>query len=690
MLIPIDQLPNQLSAAAAVAAAYSQEITQAAEALQRGLSVLVECDKKVTGYFYGAVRNILRAGTPAIQCLYMDGRVEPPPGMPQPTIMQGLLQQLQSAVRAATEPRVAVMPYLDLLLASAGGLTTEAREAIALMNENPNLLMMGFKDVNLTLPDTVKAMMPVHINIFGVSRDKLHQIVTQKQARKFGTEFNPYELYKHVSGVNAVSLHNLLNALTGEDYPTDKSHVYKQLRIGTLTNAVEMPSVDLYTGIGGYADVKNRLQKEILDLLSYSATLTNSEEIKSIEALVPKGIVFWGPPGSGKTLMAKALATSLGAAIKIVSGPELKSKWVGESEENIRKLFAEARKAAPCIIVFDEMDSIAPARGTYQGSGVEHSIVNQLLTELDGFRKNEQVFVIGTTNFPDSLDPALLRPGRFEYHLEIPYPEAEDRQAILEVWNRALNLQMSPEAFAYAVKRTRGLTETGTRYAGDHLQALCRAMARERVRKSVAEKIPVSALGASTPELVEFAITGHIKFPSFTRAEELVIALHESGHAICALHSEHAPQIERVSIKSEVSGALGFVEYSGLKHSQYIQTVQGLKDQLIALFGGRAAEQLETENFSIGSAQDYEHATKIARFLAEKLAVGGAGLRVYNPKDGPISNEVQHSIDAAVESILQEAEAKAKALLDRHQDQLMRLRDLLLEKKSISWNEIPA
>src|SRR5262249_57457209 len=126
--------------------------------------------------------------------------------------------------------------------------------------------------------------------------------------------------------------------------------------------------------------------------------------------LIPRGMIFWGPPGTGKTFFAKAMAASIGAAITVVSGPELKSKWVGESEENLRQIFYKARQSAPSIIVFDAMDSFPTEPRPYTGSGVEHSMVNQLLTEMDGFHKEELVFVVGTTNFVESLDPALLRP----------------------------------------------------------------------------------------------------------------------------------------------------------------------------------------------------------------------------------------------------------------------------------------
>ena len=200
-----------------------------------------------------------------------------------------------------------------------------------------------------------------------------------------------------------------------------------------------MPNIDLDRDIGGYAKVKQRLKAEILDVLATQGPAsTDADEMARLEELIPKGMIFWGPPGTGKTLFAKAMAAAIGAAITVVSGPELKSKWVGESEENLRQIFHQARQSAPSIIVFDELDSFASARGTYTGSGVEHSMVNQLLTEMDGFHKEELVFVVGTTNFVEILDPALLRPGRFEFHLHIPYPDADDRREILGIYDRKM------------------------------------------------------------------------------------------------------------------------------------------------------------------------------------------------------------------------------------------------------------
>src|SRR5205807_5839182 len=234
--------------------------------------------------------------------------------------------------------------------------------------------------------------------------------------------------------------------------------------------------------------VKKQLRSEILDVLSRRDRMLDADEISRVEELIPRGMIFWGPPGTGKTLFAKGMAASLGAAITVVSGPELKSKWVGESEDNLRQIFHKARQSAPAIIVFDEIDSFASARGTYTGSGVEHSMVNQLLTEMDGFHKEEMVFIVGTTNYVEILDPALLRPGRFEFHLYIPWPEADDRRDILRIYDRKMRLHMTEETLEYAVRRTNEFVPgaaAGTRYSGDHLNALCRAVARLRLRLGI-------------------------------------------------------------------------------------------------------------------------------------------------------------------------------------------------------------
>jgi cell division protease FtsH len=678
--VPEGELPLELSLPASVDAAYPRELGQCEQALLQGQPVLVECDKDLTPFFYAQVRDRLKKRN--LRCVYLDGRPAPdaPPGLPQ-GIVATMIGQVRDAVRGPVGERVVVLPHLDLLTTSSGGLTAEAREVIPLLYENPQVLWLGFKDPSFPVPRVIQNLFTHHESILGIARDRVRYLVTQKEARKLGRELDPYQLYSYVSGVNAVRLRRIFAGLTGEDYPSDPKPALAQLRAATLTTAdMTMPNVRLESDIGGYDKVKERLRREILDVLDYKAGLTNPEEIRRVEALVPRGMIFWGPPGTGKTLFAKAMATSLGAAVTIVSGPELKSRWVGESEENIRQIFLHARQSAPSIIVFDELDSFAAARGTYTGSGVEHSMVNQLLTEMDGFRKDELVFVVGTTNFVESIDRALLRPGRFEFHLQVPYPEARDRRAILEVHDAKLRLAMSPRAIDYAVKRTADPVEgTETPYSGDHLQALCRAIARARLRDRTDRPTEVAD--------VERALTEYLERPELTAAEEKVVATHEAGHAVCALLCEHSPPIDRISIRGDLGGVLGFVRYADAAH-RYVVTRGQLLDTLCVLYGGREAEALLLDDLSIGSAHDVERATAIARSLVEELGMGGEELGVRrfaaptNQQHPPaISDATRGSIERSVKDLLETQRTRARKLVAEHQDAVVALRDLLLDKK---------
>ncbi len=687
ILIPETDLPRDLSAEAAVEAAYAAELAEVASKLQRGLPCLVECDKELAPFLFLNVRNRLRAAK--LRCVYLDGRPRedqpPQQGMVPMGLMGTMISQLREAVRGAVERRVVVLPHLDLLTTSQGGLTAEAREVIPLLYENPELVWLGFKDPSFPLPRVIESLFPHRTSLLGIARPRLRHLVTQAEARKFGREFNPWGLYKYVSGVNAVRLRKLLATLEGEDYPKDPRGAYRQLRQATLTGSLEVPEVDLAKDIGGYEKVKKRLRAEILDVLAMKDRSATAEDVARLEELIPKGMIFWGPPGTGKTFFAKAMAAALGAAITVVSGPELKSKWVGESEENLRQTFHRARQSAPSIIVFDELDSFASARGTYGGSGVEHSMVNQLLTEMDGFHKEEMVFVIGTTNFVEILDPALLRPGRFEFHLHIPYPDAKDRREILKIYDTKMRLSLTEEALDYAVKRTGEgyLTPTGTPYSGDHLNALCRAVARVRLREN--------RTGESGPEEVERGLTEFEEKLDLTPREERLLATHEAGHAVVSLHCPTHPPIERITIKSETSWAPAYVRYENDDSRRLGLTRNQMTEDLCVLLGGIEAERLLMDDVSTGAAgSDLERATKLAHYVVEVCGMGGEGTGLRQFRDletgkrlADLSEEQLAALDRRVSDVIGEAQQRTAAILKENRAVLEALRDLLIEKKTV-------
>jgi cell division protease FtsH len=678
-------LPQELTPEGVVEAAYTTELAEVASKLQRGLPALVESDKDLTPYLFQNVRNRLRPAN--LRCIYLDGRPrqdEQPGGMMPQGMIGTMISQLREAVRGSVERRVVVLPHLDLLTTSQGGLTSEAREVIPLLYENPEIVWLGFKDPSFPLPRVIENLFPHRVSLLGIRRERLRHLVTRRESRKFGRSFNPWALYKYVSGVNAVRLRKLLSTLEGEDYPADPKNAYRQLRQATLGSTMEMPNISLSGDIGGYSKVKERLGAEILHVLARKEQLTTEDQIKAIEELIPKGMIFWGPPGTGKTLFAKAMASEIGAAVTVVSGPELKSKWVGESEDNLRQIFHKARQSAPSIIVFDELDSFASARGTYTGSGVEHSMVNQLLTEMDGFHREEMVFVVGTTNFVEALDPALLRPGRFEFHLHIPYPDDDARREILRIYDRKMGLKMSEETLEHAVRRTDFVVPgaaAGTLFSGDHLNALCRAIARRRLRSDRCD--------ATTPDDVEQALTEWVDKQKLSPAQERVVATHEAGHAVLALAFNRP--VVRIALADDVIGALGYVRHSENADDRKVQTRAQMLEEICICLGGREAELLLLGDLYDGATQDLHQATLIARYMVEVLGLGGEeiGPVRYRALDNKphrqpdLSPAQQEQLDRRVRAIIDEQRQRAATILRERRLLVESLRDLLVEKKVI-------
>src|SRR5436305_2918794 len=279
VIIPENELPQDLTPEATVEAAYATELAEVSSKLQRGLPTLIECDKDLGPYLYLNIRNRLRNLQPPLRCLYLDGRPrqEEQQGAMPMCMIGTMISQLREAVRGGVERRGVVLPHLDLLATSQGGLTAEAREVIPLLYENPELVWLGFKDPSFPLPKVIENLFPHRTSILGISRGRLQHLITQKESRKFGKQFNPWQLYKYVSGANAVRLRKLLATLEGEDYPADPKHAYRQLRQATLTGTLEVPDIKLDGDIGGYEKTKKRLRNEILNILAIKDKATDAE-----------------------------------------------------------------------------------------------------------------------------------------------------------------------------------------------------------------------------------------------------------------------------------------------------------------------------------------------------------------------------------------------------------------------------
>lgn len=468
---------------------------------------------------------------------------------------------------------------------------------------------------------------------------------------------------------------------------TEEVSVTEEMAVQAVNEKIRShkPAIS-FSDIGGYGDVKQRLHEEILEMLLIARDLPTAKR-KEVEQMIPKGVIFEGPPGTGKTMFAKALAKELGATISVVSGPELKSMWYGESERKVREIFAQARRNAPSVIVFDEIDSIGGERRA-GWIGVDRSMVNQLLTEMDGFGAEELVFVVATTNFAESLDQALRRPGRFEYVLNIGYPDEDARRAILRIYNEKYGLDLSPEAIDHLIFRTDGWVDvnTGTKYSGDHLEAICRGVSRRKLRDP--------CFDPCFDDLDQIVAQRTKKPAEVTPEEEQVIAAHEAGHAIISLKLEGTAPVKKVSIASEYDGSLGYVLH-GERVQKYVQDESQLRAQIVCLMGGRVAERLVLGRVASGGANDLEKATLIATHLVASFGMDGEmGPRmVLHPLThgqkvvGATSQELLAKVERRVSAILVEAERAAEECIRANLDEYESLRSELLEKKTIEFDD---
>jgi cell division protease FtsH len=681
--IPITTLPTDLREEDAVEAACAQDIAFIEERIRRGVSVLVDCDKELSLYLFLALRARLKRTKDAPRLVVVDGR--PDPEAPPRSTMSRMLEQLTDTVRGSLDKTAVVLLHLDVLTTTHTGLTLEAREAIPLLYENPKAVFLGFRDPSFEVPKVIQGVFAARREITGIPREALAKIVTQREARAMhATEFDPFGLYKYLSGVNPVKCRRILGDLSARREATAgrpaTQEVYQDIRKQTVTDDVELPNVDLDRDIGGYDEVKTRLRDELIDLVRRKDSLGDERDVQQVEGLLPRGVIFHGPPGTGKTYFAKAVATAMNATVIVVSGPELKSKWVGESEENLRRIFRQARQAAPSVIVFDEIDAFAHQRGTYIGSGVEHSMVNQLLTEMDGFRRNEMVFVVGTTNYLESLDGALLRPGRFEFMIEIPAPTADDRREIIRIYNQRFGLGLDDALIEHMVRRTEGMAdrEKNIPFAGDHIHSVCRALKRQSLR---------TGSTAFTAEDIDRALQRKTRRQVVLSAEEeRVIAIHEAGHALVAMLLPKATPPERICITQDQEGALGYVMRAA-RARPYTVTEDEMRADVCVCLGGQGAERLVLGEVSVGARGDLQQANAVARAMVEQYGMSrNLGARVVLDDEGArgergVSEARRLRVDEEIDQLLREETLRCERVLRDHQDLLTALYTLLLERK---------
>ena len=470
---PDDSFPTDISEKDAVRLAYAQEIDTAASFLRAGLSVLVVCEKLVVEHLWREMAQ--RANLNPIELTVPD---EEEGGLMPRSLRQRQLATLKNLINTLKHGDILVIPHLDLL---AGGsdtnLPTESRELIELVYKQSDRLMLAFADRSQDIPEVLAARFAVRLLISGVSRTVTYPngeeknigraLVTADEVAHF-EDFDPEGLYKNIAGMNPIRLRHAIKYAVQEVAGAEKvpvTRLYQAIRAFKAQTSVnfEVPDVT-FDDIGGYDRVKAELGKA-LRLMTGSYNLPN-EQLR--RELIPRGFIFHGPPGTGKTLFAKAIANQLNATIQVVSGPEVTDMYVGESERKVRELFAEARRNAPAVLVFDEFDSIATKRSGRDdgGSRAGNALVAQILTEMDGFRPDVPMLVIGTTNRLDIIDEALLRPSRFKA-IAINRPDIQARRAIAKVHAQHFGIEISAELIAVIAAETKGMS-------GDDIRSLFR------------------------------------------------------------------------------------------------------------------------------------------------------------------------------------------------------------------------
>jgi cell division protease FtsH len=427
--------------------------------------------------------------------------------------------------------------------------------------------------------------------------------------------------------------------------------------------------------------------EEVQEIVEY---LKNPGKFARLGAKIPKGILLVGPPGTGKTLLARAIAGEAGVPFFSISGSDFVEMFVGVGAARVRDMFQKAKANAPCIVFIDELDAVGRKRGAGIGGGHDEreQTLNQLLAEMDGFEGDTGVIVLAATNRPDVLDPALLRPGRFDRKIVVPPPDLHGREAILRVHTR--DKKLAPDVdLSVLARRTPG-------FVGADLENLCNEAALLAARKNK----PAIEM-ADFEEALERVITGLARKGMYIKEEERRrIAYHEAGHALVSKLVPNADPLLKVTIVPRGIGALGYALQLPTE-DRYILTKSELLDRLTVLLGGRAAEEVVFGDQTTGAAEDLKHATELAKRMVVEygmseelgpLSLGKERTNVFLGeeivKSDEHSEELTAAIDREIRRIVLEAYNRAKSLVNRYREALDRLAQELLRRETLDKEDV--
>ena len=437
-----------------------------------------------------------------------------------------------------------------------------------------------------------------------------------------------------------------------------------------------------FADVAGEDEAKENLQ-EIVDYLH------DPKKYEEIGASMPKGILLVGPPGTGKTMLAKAVAGESNVPFFSISGSEFVEMFVGMGASKVRDLFKQAKEKAPCIVFIDEIDAIGQKRNSGQlgGNDEREQTLNQLLTEMDGFEGNTGVIILAATNRPDSLDPALTRPGRFDRRVPVELPDLKGREEILKVHAKKVALAPGID-FNTGARMASGAS--GAELANIVNEAALRAV--RSGRKSVTQ--------ADLEESIEVVIAGYQKKNSIlTDKEKCIVAYHEVGHALVAALQSHSAPVQKITIIPRTSGALGYTMQVE-EGNHYLMTKEELENKIATLTGGRAAEEVAFQSVTTGASNDIEQATKLARAMLTRYGMSKefdmVALETVNNQylggDTSLacSAQTQREIDQRVVELVKAQHEKAIRILTDNRAKLDELAKYLYEKETITGDEFMA
>ena len=434
-----------------------------------------------------------------------------------------------------------------------------------------------------------------------------------------------------------------------------------------------------FQDVAGEDEAKESLQ----EIVQY---LKDPSQYTAIGAQMPKGILLVGPPGTGKTLLAKAVAGESNVPFFSISGSEFVEMFVGMGASKVRDLFQQAKAKSPCIVFIDEIDAIGGKRsaGSFGGNDEREQTLNQLLTEMDGFEGNSGVIILAATNRPESLDPALLRPGRFDRRIPVELPDLKGREEILKV--HAKKVRLADNVNFHTIARMAS-GASGAELANIINEAALRAV---RSGRKVANQQDLE-------ESVETVIAGYQKKNAvLTDKEKATVAYHEIGHALVAALQSHSAPVQKITIIPRTSGALGYT-LQVEEHDKYLYSKEDLLNKICTYTAGRAAEEVEFGVITTGASNDIEQATKIARALITQYGMdeqfGMVQLSQRNSRylgdesTSTCSEKTLEEIDKRVVALVQEQHDKAVALLRENKDKLNELAQFLYEKETITGEQ---